>query len=117
MNLVSLNVPNVRVARVKDHPLPVVIQQQESCVTFLIVLNAKFDKSLGIYLDVMNQVLNDPIFIELRKNFEPQFSETGIWWLLGYLPGHLLSKQQQGRFTIEFTLTFDACTDRLKSSL
>ena len=97
---VGLNVPDVGLAGIEDHSLPVILEKKKSCVALLIILDAKLDKRLFLDRNLADQILNKPILVPLRENLESDFPEVGIRRHCGDLPGHLLSEHHEGCFEL-----------------
>ena len=100
MNSIGLNMPDIRRARVENHALPVIVQQQESSIALLVVFHAEFYESLVLDGQFADQILDDAILIPLRKNLKSDSSKIGVRRQIGDLPCHLFAQKQERRLTV-----------------
>src|SRR6185369_1091016 len=65
IDVIRPNKANILFVPVQNHALPVVFEQKESSVAFLIVFDAKLDESLAFDREMADEILDDAIFIPL----------------------------------------------------
>src|SRR5260370_37254851 len=63
VNLVLLNVMDIRRACVENHSLPMIVEQQESRIALLVILHAELHKCLSLNRHLVDQILANPILI------------------------------------------------------
>src|SRR5260370_23417144 len=97
MDSVRLDIANIGLASIHYHPLPVIVEEKKSRITFFIILHPKFDEGLILDRDFAYQVLNDSVLVPLRKNFESNFPEISVRRQARDLPSHLFAQEQQRR--------------------
>src|SRR5579871_4790254 len=88
---VALNEADIFVAGIQHHTLPVVLEKQKSRVTFFVIFDAKFNERTISNRQMADQILNDSIFIPLRKYLESNASKIFVCRERRNLPRHPLA--------------------------
>ena len=64
---------------INDESRPIVFKHQESAIRLRKILYAELDKCLILYVNAIDQLLDDPVFTPLRKNLE--LIVLDVFWL------------------------------------